>query len=203
MKVIGIQDRETYVALVTHTELSKGFNKYWSSPEKLADLKVGQELNLGEMYDFSVKIRESVQAMLDAQQKFESAQKTLFGSDHMYESVGCTDDLETQLSYSNAAGGFSTVWGAGIRLWDKNKLEELVDETDKFYEFAKVLLADLPYFGKNTTMNEEQPKNLSEYIRHRGNKWYVVSKKGKTLGKHETEHEALAQLRAIEANKNR
>jgi hypothetical protein len=59
------------------------------------------------------------------------------------------------------------------------------------------------FVGKNTTMNEEQPKNLSEYIRHRGNKWYVVSKKGKTLGKHETEHEALAQLRAIEANKNR
>ena len=59
------------------------------------------------------------------------------------------------------------------------------------------------FVGKNTTMNEEQPKNLSEYIKHRGNKWYVVSKKGKTLGKHETEHEALAQLRAIEANKNR
>jgi hypothetical protein len=31
----------------------------------------------------------------------------------------------------------------------------------------------------------------------------VVSKKGKTLGKHETEREALAQLRAIEINKNK
>jgi 8-oxo-dGTP pyrophosphatase MutT (NUDIX family) len=59
------------------------------------------------------------------------------------------------------------------------------------------------FVGKNTTMNEEEPKNLSEYIKQRGDKWYVVSKKGKTLGKHETEREALAQLRAIEINKNK
>jgi hypothetical protein len=42
---------------------------------------------------------------------------------------------------------------------------------------------------------------INEYIRHRDNKWVVVSKKGKTLGTHTTRQDALNQLRAIEANK--
>tara|TARA_Y100001973_G_C5023246_1_gene244239 strand:+ start:81 stop:254 length:174 start_codon:yes stop_codon:yes gene_type:complete len=44
-------------------------------------------------------------------------------------------------------------------------------------------------------------KIISEYIRKRGNKWVVVSKKGKTLGTHDTKKSALKQLAAIEINK--
>ena len=40
-------------------------------------------------------------------------------------------------------------------------------------------------------------------VRH-GNKWYVKTEDGsKTLGVHPTKEQALAQLRAIEANKHR
>lgn len=39
------------------------------------------------------------------------------------------------------------------------------------------------------------------FVRRRGNKWVVVSRKGKLLGTHPTKEEALAQLRAIESNK--
>ena len=53
------------------------------------------------------------------------------------------------------------------------------------------------------------PKNLNEgiemlneYIRKRGDKWVVISKKGKTLGTHDSHESALRQLRAIEAHKH-
>ena len=46
-------------------------------------------------------------------------------------------------------------------------------------------------------------KIISEYIRKRGNKWVVVSKKGKTLGTHDTKKSALKQLAAIEINKGK
>lgn len=42
---------------------------------------------------------------------------------------------------------------------------------------------------------------IREYIRKRGDKWVVVSKKGKVLGTHDTKKSALKQLAAIEINK--
>jgi predicted GNAT family acetyltransferase len=48
----------------------------------------------------------------------------------------------------------------------------------------------------------EEVEELNEYIRHRGNKWVVISKKGKTLGTHDTKEDALSQLRAIEVHKH-
>lgn len=45
---------------------------------------------------------------------------------------------------------------------------------------------------------------LCEFIEHRGNKWVVVNhNRTKVLGTHDTEEEAKAQLRAIEANKHK
>lgn len=44
---------------------------------------------------------------------------------------------------------------------------------------------------------------LCEFVEHRGNKWVVVDHtRTKVLGTHDTEEEANAQLRAIEANKH-
>lgn len=37
----------------------------------------------------------------------------------------------------------------------------------------------------------------------RGNKWVVKSKGGRTLGTHDTEADALAQLRAVEISKHK
>lgn len=45
---------------------------------------------------------------------------------------------------------------------------------------------------------------LIEYVEHRGNKWVVLNHtKTKVLGTHDTEEDAMAQLRAIEANKHK
>ena len=44
-------------------------------------------------------------------------------------------------------------------------------------------------------------KAFLETIEKQGSKWVVKSKKGKTLGKHATKKDALAQLRAIEISK--
>jgi len=45
--------------------------------------------------------------------------------------------------------------------------------------------------------------SVFEYVRKRGNKWVVLSKKGKVLGRHDTKGEANDQLAAIEANKHK
>lgn len=44
---------------------------------------------------------------------------------------------------------------------------------------------------------------LQEYVEHRDGKWVVLNHdKTKVLGEHPTKGKALAQLRAIEANKH-
>jgi hypothetical protein len=48
---------------------------------------------------------------------------------------------------------------------------------------------------------QEEKDDMNEVIRKSGSKWLVKSKAGKTLGTHDTKEKALAQLRAIEANK--
>lgn len=52
---------------------------------------------------------------------------------------------------------------------------------------------------KNQTDDEAR---LNEYVRQRGNKWVVLSRKGKVLGTHDTKSDAVNQLKAIEANKH-
>lgn len=95
-------------------------------------------------YRHTVSTKNSLQA---------SALKTLFGSSHMYEKTQSEKNVVSTLSFSYAAGGFSTVWGAGIRLWDASSLSEITKSTDAFYESARILLEDVPYFGTNQTMN--------------------------------------------------
>jgi hypothetical protein len=40
-------------------------------------------------------------------------------------------------------------------------------------------------------------------IEKRGDKWVVLSKAGKVLGRHDTRAEAVKQLQAVEASKHR
>lgn len=49
---------------------------------------------------------------------------------------------------------------------------------------------------------DDEESRLNEYVRQRGNKWVVLSKKGKVLGTHDTKSDAVNQLKAIEANKH-
>lgn len=53
---------------------------------------------------------------------------------------------------------------------------------------------------------DNKPKksfDIVKYIRRRGNKWVVLSKKGDVLGTHDTKADAVRQLGAIESNKNK
>lgn len=75
-----------------------------------------------------------------------------------------------------------------------NKLNESFFKLENYLEDVLPVRLE-PHLDENEEM-------LNEYIRHRGDKWVVVSKKGKTLGTHDTKQDALSQLRAIEANKH-
>jgi ferredoxin len=85
--------------------------------------------------------------------KLSSAKKTLFNSDHMYEEIASTAGSSHSLSLSNAAGGLSTVWGAGIRLWDEDLIKLITEKTEEFYRSSLKILDILPYFGDRRTLN--------------------------------------------------
>ena len=82
-----------------------------------------------------------------------NAKKTFFGSDHMYSKLNSIDKAEEDHPLSYAAGGFSTVWGAGIRLWDRSLLEENFSNLEDFYRSAEALLSNIPHKGDKETLN--------------------------------------------------
>ena len=62
MLIIGkISDRE-YICEVTHTEIEKFMNLYYNDMGKL---KVGDEVNLGKGYNFSVQIKDAMKKTED------------------------------------------------------------------------------------------------------------------------------------------
>ena len=60
---------------------------------------------------------------------------------------------------------------------------------------------DLLINGKSALRIRLQKQDVNEYLKKKGNKWVVLSKKGKLLGTHDTKEKAMKQLAAIEANK--
>jgi len=74
MKVIGIQDRDNYLAIISHTELEKSANLYYGNMKRL---EVGDTVDLGQGYNFSSKIEGVCKDMLDAMKSFEAAKATL------------------------------------------------------------------------------------------------------------------------------
>lgn len=82
-----------------------------------------------------------------------AAHKTSFGSTHMYASLNNPEIPESLFNLSYSAGGLSSVWGAGIRLWDKNQISTFVDDVGTFYENAKSLLNHFRYLGTQRELN--------------------------------------------------
>lgn len=113
------------------------------------------------------------------------AKKTYFGSDHMYSKIGYANNKKGELPLSYAAGGFSTVWGAGIRLWDRSLLEENFSNLDGFYRSAEALLSNIPYIGDNETMNlpNEFPIK-SNSLRETPSVFQAIERGRDTLGTH-------------------
>lgn len=74
MKVIAKAAAEKYLCEVSHQELEKFLGKYYG---KLDRLDVGHEVNLGQGYDYSVRIEGACQQMTVAMTEFERAQQVM------------------------------------------------------------------------------------------------------------------------------
>ena len=76
MKIIGEDGNRGYIAVVSHMELEKLFDKYHGQLNKLT---IGSELNLGLGYDFSASIQQACTSMVDATKSFERNQASILG----------------------------------------------------------------------------------------------------------------------------
>lgn len=73
MKVIGTTERD-YIITVSHDELEKVAGLYYG---KMPRMKVGDERNLGEGYDFSASIKSACADMQKAMVSFDRSRATL------------------------------------------------------------------------------------------------------------------------------
>ena len=76
MKIIGEDGNRGYIAVVSHMELEKLFDKYHG---KLNNLTIGSEVNLGLGYDFAASIKSACSSMVDATKSFERNQSAILG----------------------------------------------------------------------------------------------------------------------------
>lgn len=74
MKVIAKANDSTYICEVSHTELEKFFDKYYGNMSKLS---VGDNINLGQGYDFASRIESACKSMTEASQRFGEAQSVM------------------------------------------------------------------------------------------------------------------------------
>jgi hypothetical protein len=74
MKVIAKANESTYLCEVSHEELEKFLNQYYGN---LSKLSVGQEVNLGQGYDFAVRIESACKSMAQASKEFGRAQSVM------------------------------------------------------------------------------------------------------------------------------
>lgn len=76
MEVIGKTGNGSYVAVVTHSELQKCFSKYYGN-DKLAELKVGDSIDIGAGFNFHYQIEKVCKDMQESMKSFEQAKNTL------------------------------------------------------------------------------------------------------------------------------
>jgi hypothetical protein len=74
MKIIGEAGPGHYVAIVSHDELEKVFNKFYS---QLPPIKVGEHVELSMGYNYRGEIKNVCQSMQDSMKAFERARATL------------------------------------------------------------------------------------------------------------------------------
>lgn len=74
MKVIAKASESKYLCEVSHEELEKFMNQYYG---KMSKLSVGQDLNLGQGYDFAARIEAACKSMADAMKEFGRSQQVM------------------------------------------------------------------------------------------------------------------------------
>ena len=91
MKIIGIQDSKTYLAIVEKVEIEKVFDKYYG---KFGDVKVGDVIELSAGYNFRDDIKRACNDMTQAFKAFEKAQSTLLRFASMVQSLESDNALK-------------------------------------------------------------------------------------------------------------
>lgn len=74
MRIIGKASGGVYLAQVAHEELEKAADLYYG---KLQPLEVGGSVNLGQGHNYRGEIKAACQAMVEASERFERAQRAL------------------------------------------------------------------------------------------------------------------------------
>lgn len=74
MKVIGLDERGSYIAIVTHTELEKCAGKYYGKLEKL---KIGETHDIGAGYEFNAAISAACKGIQEGHRDFLRASETM------------------------------------------------------------------------------------------------------------------------------
>ena len=76
-----------YIALVNHTELEKAAGLYYGNMKAMA---VGDEIDLGQGYNYSAEIKRACDTMTEAMKAFEKAKDTLMRFAVMVAEEGVT-----------------------------------------------------------------------------------------------------------------
>lgn len=74
MKVIAKISESRYLCEVSHDELEKFLDRYYG---KLSKLVVGEEVHLGQGYDFAARIESACKKMAEAMKEFDQARNTM------------------------------------------------------------------------------------------------------------------------------
>jgi predicted component of type VI protein secretion system len=74
VKVIAKASDSKYICEVSHDELEKFMNQYYGNMKRL---EVGDDVNLGQGYDFSSRIEQVCKNMAESMRSFDSARKTM------------------------------------------------------------------------------------------------------------------------------
>ena len=91
MRIIGMQDSTTYLAIVEKVEIEKVFDKYFG---KFGEVKVGDVIELSDGYNFREEIKRACNDMTQAFKAFEKAQSTLLRFAGMEQNLESDEVLE-------------------------------------------------------------------------------------------------------------
>jgi len=75
MEIIGLSGSD-YIAKISHSELEKLNNKYYSR-ENIKKLQIGEKMDLGSGHDFTREIKNVCNEMLNVMQAFDRSKKLL------------------------------------------------------------------------------------------------------------------------------
>lgn len=94
MKVLGTtKNSSTYICEVSHSELEKFMDQYYGS-KKLKEMKTGDEINLGEGYDF---YKSTISALQETKDFIAANSKTIDAIMNGFRILGNTNEIKENM----------------------------------------------------------------------------------------------------------